>query len=274
MIYITIFRFVCIDRKYFNFNVFNKFLLQREINEIKRKYKKREKCEKKIIIRDILLQILKFFDNRIKNDTILHIAFCLIFANFLRIDEFIWSKIDFIVEFNKWRIIRFFRDFFWRSFHFNVFYFENRFVSQKNFDIYCNNERCRLCDNFITQSFRTIFDFNVCFFILNRSIKNFRCKIRHHRIAQRDYRFKTRWLLFESFFSSKYCNWNSQRKRFWRFDSIFEKNENSKRFCCISNSTKNTFFRFRDIIKTIELFFFSFFWRRRHFSTCFEIVKK
>ena len=110
--YITIFRFVCIDRKYFDFNIFNEFLLQCEINEIKRMYEKREKREKKTIIRDILLQILKFFDIRIKNDAILHVAFCLIFANFLRIDEFIWSKIDFIVEFNKWRIIRFFVIFF------------------------------------------------------------------------------------------------------------------------------------------------------------------
>ena len=75
-------------------------------------YEKREKRERKIIIRDILLQILKFFDIRIKNDAILHVAFCLIFANFLRIDEFIWSKVDFIVEFNKWRIIRFFVIFF------------------------------------------------------------------------------------------------------------------------------------------------------------------
>ena len=43
----------------------------------------------KTITRDILLQILKSFDIRIKNDAILHVAFCLIFANFLRIDEFI-----------------------------------------------------------------------------------------------------------------------------------------------------------------------------------------
>ena len=62
----------------------------------------------------------------------------------------------------------FFRDFFWRLFHFNIFCFENRFVSQKNFDIYCNNERCRLCDDFITQFFQTIFDFDVYFFISNR----------------------------------------------------------------------------------------------------------
>ena len=117
----------------------------------------------------------------------------------------------------------FLRDFFWRLFHFNAFCFENEFVSQKCFDIHCNHERRRLCDDFIAQFLRTIFDFNVCSFISNRSIQNFQCKIRHHHIAQRDLRYKARKLLFESFFSSKCCNWNSQRKSFWRFDSTFEK---------------------------------------------------
>ena len=36
----------------------------------------------------------------------------------------------------------------------------------------------------------------------------------------------------------------------------FWENENRKRFCCISKSTKNTFFEHRVIIKTIELLFF------------------
>ena len=88
-IYITTLRFVCVNRKYFDFNVLNEFLLQREIDEIKRIYEKNEKREKKIIIRDILLNILQFFDIRIKRNATLHVAFCLIFANFLRIDKFI-----------------------------------------------------------------------------------------------------------------------------------------------------------------------------------------
>ena len=87
--YITTLRFACVDREYFDFIVFNEFLLQREINEIKRMYEKNEKREKKIIIRDILLDMLQFFDIRIKKNAILHVAFYLIFANFLRIDEFI-----------------------------------------------------------------------------------------------------------------------------------------------------------------------------------------
>ena len=47
-----------------------------------------EKRERKVIIRDILLRILKFFDINIRKNAILHVAFDLIFANFLRIDEF------------------------------------------------------------------------------------------------------------------------------------------------------------------------------------------
>ena len=153
----------------------------------------------------------------------------------------------------------FFRDFFWRSFHFNVFCFENRFVSQISFDIYCNNKRCRLCDDFIAQSFRTIFDFNVCVFISNRSIKNFQCKIRHHRIAQRDYRFKTRWSLFESFFSSKCCNWNSQRKRFWRFDLIFEKMKIRNVFVVHRIQQKIHFSNFATSSKRLNCFLFRLF---------------
>ena len=60
-----------------------------------------EKRERKIIIRDILLKTLKFFDINIKKNAILHVAFDLIFANFLRIDEFIWFNVDRIFEFNK-----------------------------------------------------------------------------------------------------------------------------------------------------------------------------
>ena len=77
------------NREYFDFNVFNELLLQREIDEIKRLYEENEKRERKIITRDILLDILQSFDTRIKRDATLHVAFCLIFANFLRIDEFI-----------------------------------------------------------------------------------------------------------------------------------------------------------------------------------------
>ena len=88
-IYIIVLRSACIDRKYFDLNVFNESLLQREVNEIKRMYEEREKRERKIIIRDILFQILKSFDIRIKKDAILHVAFCLVFTNFLRIDELI-----------------------------------------------------------------------------------------------------------------------------------------------------------------------------------------
>ena len=41
-----------------------------------------EKRERKIIIRDILLKILKFFDINIKKNAILHVAFCLILQIF------------------------------------------------------------------------------------------------------------------------------------------------------------------------------------------------
>ena len=116
-----------------------------------------------------------------------------------------------------------FDDFLRKSFHFDVFCFENRFLSQESFDIHCDHWRCRLCDDLITQSFRAFFDFDVCSFVSNRSIKTFQCKLRHHHITQNDYEFWIRWQLFESLFSSKRCNWDSQRERFWRSDSIFRK---------------------------------------------------
>ena len=117
----------------------------------------------------------------------------------------------------------FFDDFFRKLSHFDAFCFEDRFLSQESFDIHCDHWRYRLCNDFITQSLRTFFDFDVCFFISNRLIKIFQCKLRHHHITQDDYEFWIRWQLFESFFSSKRCNWNSQRERFWRFDLTFRK---------------------------------------------------
>ena len=87
-VYITTLRFACVNREYSDLIVFNESLLQREIDGIKRMYEEDEKRERKTITRDILLDILQSFDTRIRQNATLHVAFCLIFANFLRIDEF------------------------------------------------------------------------------------------------------------------------------------------------------------------------------------------
>ena len=104
--YITDLRFVCVDREYFDLIVFNEFLLQREINDIKRMYDESETRERKTITRDILLEILQSFDTRIRKNATLHVAFCLAFANFLRIDEFTWFDADRTFNFGNWFVTR------------------------------------------------------------------------------------------------------------------------------------------------------------------------
>ena len=99
--HITALRSACIDRGYSDLSVFNEPLLQREINGIKRMNDDGEKRERKAITRDILLRILKSFDISIRKDAILHVAFGLTFADFLRIDEFIWFNADRTPEFSK-----------------------------------------------------------------------------------------------------------------------------------------------------------------------------
>ena len=86
--YITDLRSACVDREYSDLTVFNEPLLQREINGIKRMYDEDETRERKAITRDILLEILQSFDTRTRKGATLHAAFCLAFADFLRIDEF------------------------------------------------------------------------------------------------------------------------------------------------------------------------------------------
>ena len=152
---ITILRFVCVDRKYFDLNIFNESLLHREINEIKRMYEKSEKRERKTISRDILLDILQSFDTRIRKSAILHVAFCLAFADFLRIDEFTWSNADRTPEFSKRCVTR----------------SSVAFLSQGSLDIYCGHRRCRLCGGLITRPLWAFSGSRVCSPISSRSVK-------------------------------------------------------------------------------------------------------
>ena len=105
--YICEFRSTYIDRSYENFIAFESPILQRYIRGIKRKNGEINKRKRKAITRDILLKILANFDIFIRREITLHAAFCFAFANFLRIDEFIYKQDEqYTFDFNRWHVIK------------------------------------------------------------------------------------------------------------------------------------------------------------------------
>ena len=90
-IYINNLRFIYINRDYFNLIIFNDFKLKKIIHDIKRFRDENIFRERLFIIRDILLKLLMIFNIFIFKNVILHVFFCFTFANFLRINEFIYN---------------------------------------------------------------------------------------------------------------------------------------------------------------------------------------
>ena len=74
--------------------VFAHPLLKRICQSARRRMREANRRERRSITRDLLLRLLKRLDTNILDDVNMHVAFCLTFANFLRVDEFIYIKVD------------------------------------------------------------------------------------------------------------------------------------------------------------------------------------
>ena len=90
-IYINNFEFIYINRNYFNLVIFNNFELKKIIRDIKKLRDENISRECLFITRDILLKLLTTFNTFIFENAILHVFFCLVFANFFRINKFIYN---------------------------------------------------------------------------------------------------------------------------------------------------------------------------------------
>jgi hypothetical protein len=77
-----------------NIEIFAHFLLKRICINIKRRHYETNKRKRRSIIKNILFKLFKLININIKNETNLHVVFCLIFVNFFKIDEFIYNQID------------------------------------------------------------------------------------------------------------------------------------------------------------------------------------
>ena len=106
-IYLCGFRFEHVDKNYFDLFVFEHSILNRVIRDIKRMRDDDVFKERKFITRDVLLKILNILDISIRQNVTLHAIFCLIFAIFFRINEFIWfSNNREIFDFAQWRVTK------------------------------------------------------------------------------------------------------------------------------------------------------------------------
>ena len=87
--YLTGLRSAHVDMGYKDLDIFSSPQLQRCIAGIRRLRGEADTKERRLITRDILLQILTSFDKTILLGATLYTLFCLAFAGFLRISEFI-----------------------------------------------------------------------------------------------------------------------------------------------------------------------------------------
>ena len=68
--------------------------LERLIAGVRRLYEEAGIQERRLITKDLLLQILPYLSRRIREDATLYTAFCLVFTAFLRVEEFIYIDSD------------------------------------------------------------------------------------------------------------------------------------------------------------------------------------
>ncbi len=80
--------------------------LQRVIVEIWRLQENNQTCKQRSITWDLLLLLLRQFDQSIIEETIWHASFCLTFAEFLRMSEFTWSQLNKTSDFKQWHLTR------------------------------------------------------------------------------------------------------------------------------------------------------------------------
>ena len=87
--------------------IFAHSLLQRICKSVKRRQSQTRRRERRSITRDVLLKMLTRLNTNISNDVNMHATFCLTFANFLRVNEFIYIKVDTQTnDFENWFVTR------------------------------------------------------------------------------------------------------------------------------------------------------------------------
>ena len=105
--YLTGLRSAHVDLGYEDLAMFQNAQLQRIIAGNRRLHGEADLLERRPITRDLLLQILPFFDRNTKKGATLHAAFCLAFAAFLRIGEFTYTARDRdAADFSQWFLTR------------------------------------------------------------------------------------------------------------------------------------------------------------------------
>ncbi len=97
-----------IDIEYSDIKIetFHHFTLQWIIVEIRRLQDDDQTCKQRFIIQNLLLLLLRQFDQFIIEETTWHVSFCLMFASFLCMSEFIWSQSNRTFNFKQWHLIR------------------------------------------------------------------------------------------------------------------------------------------------------------------------
>ncbi len=97
-----------IDVEYSDIEIetFHHSTLQRIIVEIRRLQDDDQTRKRRSITWDLLLLLLRQFDQSIIEETTWHASFCLTFANFLRMSEFTWSQSNRTSDFKQWYLIR------------------------------------------------------------------------------------------------------------------------------------------------------------------------
>ena len=84
--------------------VYSHPILQRIIAGLRRLYGEGDTCKRRPITRDILLKLISRFDQTTLEGANLYAAFCLAFAGFLRMGEFIYDKVE--GNFRSWNLTR------------------------------------------------------------------------------------------------------------------------------------------------------------------------
>ena len=74
--------------------IFTHSLLQRICKNVKRRQNQVERRERRSITRNVLFKMLTKLNTNILVDVNMHATFCLTFANFFRVNEFIYIKVD------------------------------------------------------------------------------------------------------------------------------------------------------------------------------------
>ena len=97
-----------IDVEYSDIKIktFHHFTLQWIIVKIQRLQDNDQTCKQRFITWNLLLLLLHQFDQSIIKEATWHASFCLMFANFLCMNEFTWSQSNKTFDFKQWHLIR------------------------------------------------------------------------------------------------------------------------------------------------------------------------